>query len=180
MPTEGESGSLRRLLGMPEDEPIAPERLESLAWVLCAAMSNLDQVAWSTWEQVAPKSDLRRRAPLKEAVRAYLAGDRESAKIQEDAESTRLLCACLISALSQAGHLAHRRMADLAPEEIESFARLERKWHEGLESACWRKYRELAGTLDESSVESEMLRRLGEYVESLVEGSARVKRTGSA
>ena len=160
--------------GVSDAALIDPERALIVAAQLLAMVDRLDQLAWSTWKQMAKSSDLRRRSPLKQTIARYTAGEESSsAQVSEDAERVRQLIAALLSSFSQVGSLAYRNVARFSPEEIARFARQDKKLLEGLEVACWRKYQELAGSVDQAGIEAEILKGVCGYAETLVTGAGR-------
>jgi len=142
---------------------------------LVQVIDRLDQLAWSTWKQMAPKSTLRRREAVGKTLARFVSEDEGASRAQlsEDLERFRQLTAALLSSFSRVGPLAHQIVAPFAPEEISRFARQEKKMLESMEVACWRKYQELAGSLERGSVEAEMFKGLSGYAESLISGAGR-------
>jgi hypothetical protein len=162
----------RAKVQMRESAPDSARLLE-LATILVEVASSLDQLTWNTWKTVAPRSALRRPAPLAQSMGRFVSGDAEvgRAQVAQDVERVRQLTAALISAVSQIGRqFAQGHLAKFSPNEIESLASMERSVLVSKEVRCWRKYVELAGALDESAIEAEIMQVLASYAESLMKG----------
>jgi hypothetical protein len=167
---------LRDELKLGGDDMIDPSNLVDLAGMLAGLVQSLDQLAWSTWRTVSPKSQLRRRAPLNKTMARFASGDPDvpRGEIADDLEKLRQLTASLISAMSQAGPLAYRQVSKLAPTQIESIVEGEgRSFMKSKDVSCWQKYCELATGLDEVSFEQALLQGIAEYAESLIRGLGR-------
>jgi hypothetical protein len=149
-------------------------RVLEAAAVLAEFATSLDQLIWNTWKAVAPRSPLRRPAPLVQTVGKFVGGDAEvgRAQVAQDTERLRQLTAALVSSVSQVGRqFAQSLIARLSPNEIAALANMESG---GLlvskEVKCWRKYVELAGALDETAIEQEIMQAMAGYAESLMKG----------
>ncbi|MEM9066111.1 MAG: hypothetical protein AAGB51_11545 [Planctomycetota bacterium] len=173
--TEEAEERITQAAPLPEGARIDPTRVADAVASLAAVCHSLDQLGWSTWKQIAPKSAMRRRAPIRETIGGFLSTDQRASKPQldEDLERLRKLVAGLVSAISQVGPVVFQMMESQSPEKIEQLSKLEKRWHEGAETACWRKYQELAGSLDEASVEARVLEAVSDYAESLIGGQTR-------
>ncbi len=150
------------------DADIRPERVVALAGTLLRLAYGLDQIAWGTWKKMAPTSTVRRGAGLAEAVASDLEGRGASADAK--VERLRMLVFSLLSSVSQVGHFAVRELGRLGPERIEDGVSA---GGFGRDSACWRRYKELAGAYDEDQLEASMLGSMTEYVEAMLAGGAR-------
>jgi len=164
---------LKSKLQMRTGEPDAARLLE-LTTTLVELAGSLDQLTWNTWKTVSPRSALRRPAPLVQSMGRFVSGEAEVGRgqVAQDVERVRQLTAALISAVSQVGRqFAQGHLAKFSPTEIASLAGMEGG---GLlvskEVKCWRKYVELAGALDESAIEAEIMQVLATYAESLMKG----------
>lgn len=159
------------------DGAVSPdgERLLELACAMTDLVTKLDQLAWSTWRAMSPRSEFKRRTSTQEAMRRYLAGDPAVTRehVAEEIDRLRRLAGALISTVAKVGFVAYRQVAKNAPHEIEVLAKPEKKAFESLEVACWKKYRQLAGNLDQALVEAEMLSAMSDSVEALVRGVSR-------
>lgn len=156
-------------------EQLDTARLLEMAAMLTDLVVRLDQIAWSTWKTMAPRSEFKRRGTTQETMRRFVNGDQDVARgqVAEELERLRSLAGALISTIGKVGFLSYRQVAKLAPGEIEVLAKPEKKALESLEVACWRKYRQLAGNLDQALVESEVLGAMSDTVEALIRGLSR-------
>lgn len=138
-------------------------RLSELSAALAGLAHSMDQLGWSTWKRIAPRSELRRGEPLGRLIGEYASGQSGDLQaIRDEIERLRQLVAALVSSISQVGHFAHRRLGELAPELIESST-----GDQG-EKACWRRYKEIVGTFDEDELEADMLASIVDYSESML------------
>lgn len=151
----------------------ALETLEMLAKLVIS----LDQLIWNTWKALAPRSQMRRTGDLKQSMRKFLDGDPQTPRgqVDEDLERCRRLVASLVSALHNSGRqFSQQFCGKFAPAEIEALANMEGG---GIlvskEVKCWRKYTELAGSLDPVEIEAELLQSIADYAESLMRGIGR-------
>ncbi len=166
---------LKARLQIKAGEPDAG-RLVELATVLVDLAAGLDQIVWSTWKTIAPRSAVRRPAPLLHSMGRFAVASPEvgRAQVAQDAERLRALTAAMIAAVSQIGRqFAQGHLAKFAPAEITAMAGMEGG---GLltskEVKCWRKYVELAGSVDEASIEAEIMQALASCVESFIRPGA--------
>jgi hypothetical protein len=145
-------------------------RMFEMAALLSQLAVSLDQPLWRMWKEIAPKSSLRRNADLiKTLGRFALADDSVSrTQVQQELESLRKLAAALLQAIGQLGKQLAQDFRKYSPAEIESLAKLEKKWTEKLEEACWRKYRELAGEFDETAIETAIRQSIVNYAEAFL------------
>lgn len=143
--------------------------LDVLAAVAPQLLS-LDALVWPTWRKMAPGSAIKRRQELAAVLRSYAGGGSEVGREQvlEELGRFRQLTAALLASIAKAGELAYGQTAKMDPHAIESVARNEKKWNESLELACWRKFSELAGSIDQTAVESEMIAAMAGYAEKLM------------
>ena len=154
--------------------PIDPARaIETLAR-LADFTASIDQLVWTTWRQIARQSKLRRGNEIAKISGRYLVSDPDvtRADMVQDIERLRQLTASLISSVGRIGpQLTQRVLGKLNPEAIERIVEAERG---GLlsnkEARCWRKFVELMATLDEATVEREVLQSVTDYTESLIRG----------
>lgn len=169
------SDRLRAVLRSEDAPSLEADRLAELCIAMADLVTKLDQLAWSTWRAMSPRAEFKRRVSAQEAMRKYLSGDPSMPREQvaEEIERLRRLAGALISTVAKVGFVSYRQVAKHAPSEIEVLAKPEKKAFESLEVACWRKYRQLAGNLDQALVESEVLSELSDSVEALVRGMAR-------
>ncbi len=159
---------VRAALGMGEGGRIDPELAMQLLARTLESLVSVDQVVGGTWEQIAPGSTLR-SGSVKKAAARFLDGKGGAGELDEQLAASRALAASMLAAVSRAGQVAWRHTARLAPERVEGLARSEKKWNESVEFAAWRKYRELAGELDASGFEGEIMEAIAKYVEDLAQ-----------
>jgi hypothetical protein len=172
-PEESE-GKFRTRMQLGEQESVDAGRLMELATLLVEVASSLDQLVWNTWKTVSPRSALKRPAPLSHTMGRFVSGDTEVGRgqVAQDAERLRQLTAALVSAVSQVGRqFAQGHVSKFSPTEIAAMAGLEGG---GLlvskEVKCWRKYVELATSMDEVAIEGQIMQALAAYAESLIKG----------
>jgi hypothetical protein len=142
-------------------------------------LSKLDQLAWNTWRTLAPRSTVKRDASLGDLrlqVRRYLKGEAEPTDLQiaQQIERTRQLLAMLLASMSQISRgYAKRHQTRYSPDAIQDLVKMEGGGSWGLEGKCWRKYTELAGEINEATIQNEMQEVVVKYVEDLMRGTAR-------
>ena len=125
---------------------IGGERASKSFAILLDTVLALDQLVWTLWKQIAPKSAVRKEADLPKMTGEYLSGSKEvsTAQVVQNVERTRKLIASLMGAIGRAGAaFARERARIFDPSAIEADARAEKKWNESIEFACWRKYVQL-------------------------------------
>ncbi len=156
--------SLKKSLEIPAERTLDAVRLVRLIETLCVSVCKLDQIIWEIWKKMGGRREGAGRMPatsLSRQIRQFLIGNEEvtMSNVFEAVEHLRALTAALLSSVSQVGSkFAHGDIARLRPEEIEAVAIHERKMLEGLESASWRKFKQLApGLLDPLAIERDIL-----------------------
>lgn len=162
------------------DNPDATNILELLA-ILVEFANSLDQLIWTTWKTISPKSQVRRPMNLVKSIGRFASAQKDTPRgqVTQDLERTRQAVAAIISAISQASRVfAHNYAGKLAPAEIENLATLEGGgFFSGKETKFWKKYQELAPGKDaaafEAAIESDIKQVLADYAESLMKGLAR-------
>jgi hypothetical protein len=123
-----------------------PDRASKTLALLLDMVLTMDQLAWTLWKQLAPKSTFKRESDLTKLSADYLVGsvDVSTPQMTQTLERTRKIVAGLLGAVGRAGNTFARERARLFdPNAIEADARGEKKWNESLEFACWRKYVQL-------------------------------------
>jgi hypothetical protein len=165
---------LQKKLGLPAGKKLQLERAVKLLAITTDLALVLEQLAWALWKQVAPKSAIRKEAELSKLAGAYLAGDAEisTAQLTQPVEKTRRLIAGLLGAVGRAGSsYAKKYVTRLSPEVIEDWAKMEKKWNESLESACWRKFVQQAKEhASEPAIEHEIQEAISKAAENLIIG----------
>ena len=173
---EDAEAALRQNLRLPGDR-IDPTRTLELVGMLADFALRLDQLVWSAWQQISPRSTIRRDKPLQAELKAFLTGSQDvpRGQVAGDLEKLRQLIASLVSAIGQTGRqFASRHLAKFSPINIEAVASMEGGGlFVGKEAKCWKKYVELADTLNEVAIESEITETIANYSESLMKGVGR-------
>lgn len=167
---------LQKKLGLPAGKRLQLERAVKLLGITADLAIVLEQLAWALWKQVAPKSAIRKEADLSRLAGTYLAGDADvsTAQLTQPVEKTRRLIAGLLGAIGRAGSsYAKKYVTRLSPEVIEDWAKMEKKWNESLEAACWRKFVQQAKEhASEPAIEHEIQDALAKAAENLILGRA--------
>jgi hypothetical protein len=165
---------LQKKLGLPAGKRLQLERAVKLLVVTTDLALVLEQLAWALWKQLAPKSAIRKEAELSRLAGSYLAGDAEvsTAQLTQPVEKTRRLIAGLLGAVGRAGSsYAKKYVTRLSPEVIEDWAKMEKKWNESLETACWRKFVQQAKEhASEPAIEHEIQEAISKAAENLILG----------
>lgn len=157
-------------LGVPLDQEVDEARLMECLALLAEMVRALDGLAWRTFRSMAPQSEVRRRGELSVLLGRFAQGEGgESAQsVGEELAKFRQLTAGLLASIGQAGEVAYQRVSKLNPLHIESLATAEKGLGESPDVACWRKYRELAGQMDEATVTGETMRSMASFAEGLM------------
>lgn len=165
---------LQKKLGLPAGKPLQLERAVKLLAITTDLALVLEQLAWALWKQLAPKSAIRKETELSRLAGSYLAGDAEvsTAQLSQPVEKTRRLIAGLLGAVGRAGSsYARKYVTRLSPEVIEDWAKMEKKWNETLEMACWRKFVQQAREhASEPAIEHEIQEAICKSAENLILG----------
>lgn len=165
---------IQKKLGLPPGKPLQVERAVKLLAITAELTLALDQLAWALWKQLAPKSAVRKEVEINRLMAAYLAGDTEvsTPQLTQAVEKTRRLIAGLIGAVGRAGaSYAKKYVSRLSPEVIEDWARMEKKFTESLEAACWRKFVQQAKEhASEPAIENEIQEAIARTAENLILG----------
>ena len=166
------SHGIRAMLGMPADAACTPHELLGVTETCIRTLLAVASITDGTWAHVNGSSQTGESSDR--AIRRALSGTGTDGVTALEAQLSAMqrLNAALLSALSQAGRLAHQQRASLAPEQIESFTRAEKRALGSADAACWKKYKSLASRLDEAGTEAEMRREIAEFVKSMASHSA--------
>jgi len=157
------SDFFREFFASQEGTELDGPRLSELSAALAGLAHSLDQLSWSTWKRIAPRSEMRRGEPLGRLIGEYAsgqAGDLET--IKNEIERLRQLVGALVSAMAQVGSFAHRKLGELSPGLIESSV------GEQGDKACWKRYKEIVGTFDEDELEADILSSIVDYAEAML------------
>jgi hypothetical protein len=168
------SPEMQKKLGLKDGENVDPQRMVKLAAGLTELVQALDQLVWTLWKQLAPRSSYRKESEFIKLVGPYLSGDAEVSTqvVAQPLERTRKLIAAFLGSVGRAGStFAKQHVGRFAPEVIQDWARLEKKWNESLEYACWRKYQEhFKEHSSEPAIENEIQEAIIKATENLIMG----------
>lgn len=148
-------------------------RLTELSAMLIDFISKLEPLVWNTWRTLSPRSTIRQQDSLAKTLGQFLSDKEVSVnKVDDDLKVFQRLLAALTSAVGRAGdQFAKHHLARFSPSEISALVRMEPgSVFISHEVKCWRKYVELAETLNEDSIEMEIRKAIVDYVESLTKG----------
>ena len=167
---------VQKKLGMIAGKQLDPERALKMLVSLSELTLALDQLVWALWRQMAPKSNFRKETEFNKLIGPYLGGDPEVSTqlLNQPLERTRKLIAGLLGAVGRASSTyAKKHTARFAPEVIEDWAKIEKKWSESLEQVCWRKYVQHAKEhATEPAIENEIQESITKAAENLIMGRA--------
>jgi hypothetical protein len=160
------------------DEPgFDTDRLTELIILLADFVYKLEPLVWNTWRKLSPRSGVRQSGDLRKTMGQFLSSDSVVSKERVDNELKELqrLIAAVITAIGRVGsQFAKHHLAKFSPSEISTLVKMEhRSVLVSHEVKCWRKYLELADTLTEETIETEITKAIVDYAESLVKGMAR-------
>jgi hypothetical protein len=165
---------LQKKLGLPAGKKLQLERAVKLLIITADLALVLEQLSWALWKQLAPKSAIRKESELSRLAGSYLVGDAEvsTAQLSQPVEKTRRLIAGLLGAVGRAGSsYAKKYVTRLSPEVIEDWAKMEKKWNESLETACWRKFvQQSKEHASEPAIENEIQEAISKAAENLILG----------
>ena len=168
------SPELLKRVGLDGTRPVHAERAAKTLGMLVDMVLTLDQLVWTLWKQIAPKSMVRKEADLVKLSGEYLAGSNEvsTAQLLQAFERSRKLVAGLLGAVGRAGAgYARDRARIFEPNSIEADARAEKKWNESVEFACWRKYVQLSKEYGaEAAIEKSIQEAMAKAAENLIMG----------
>lgn len=169
--------ALGAAVGAGKDAALDPARAAELCELLVQFTLVMDQLAWRIWRDLSPASSIKRPPAFKSDLAAFLAGDPRVSReqVREQLDRLRKVLAGLTSAAPRAGELfAARQVQQLSPPVVEAAAARgaapvigDRK-----ETACWRKYQELAKTMETDALARELLTLWGETAEKIISGGA--------
>ncbi len=152
-------------------------RLTELIILLVDFVYRLEPLVWNTWRKLSPRSNISPPGDLKNAIGQFMYNDSKVSREQVDSDLKELqrLVAAITTAVGRVGgQFAKSHLAKFSPSEISALVRMEHKSvlvsHE---VKCWRKYVELADTLTEDTIETEIRKAIVDYVESLVKRTSR-------
>ncbi len=165
-------GELCLTMGITGDGVDLVRALE-MAAMFAKFSSMISTLVWATWKTIAPLSSVRRGGISQKTLARFVSGDPNTSREQAagELERLRLLVAALISAISQVGdQFARTHLDKFSPIEIENAVRAEGTggMFKSKEALCWRKYVELAESLDQAAIEAEIRRVIAHHAEQLL------------
>jgi hypothetical protein len=156
---------------------IKADRLSEMIVLLADFVFKLEPLVWNTWRMLSPRSSIRPPAGLKKTLGQFLCGNTQvpGQKVEQQVKTLQRLIAAITTAVGRVGNqFAKSHLARFSPSEISALVRME---HGSVfvshEVKCWRKYLELAETLTEGSIETEIRKAIADYAESLIKGPER-------
>lgn len=169
---EAQAADLRAKLQMTGSDSLDPTRVLELLTQLAEVACSLDQVVWNTWRVMSPQGTIKRPAVLQKTMARFIAGDQDvpRGQVSQDVGKLRQLIAALIGAVSQTGRFAMQHFKSFWPDEIKVLVGTSGF---NLEKAYWRKYVELAGSMDANAVQDAIRQAIAEYAEALIRGTGR-------
>ena len=168
---------LKTTLQISDKSDFDTDRLAELVVLLVNFVYKLEPLVWNTWRKLSPRSNIRRSGELKKTVGQFLSNDSNISQehIENELKELQQLTAAVITAIGRVGsQFAKHHLAKFSPSEISSLVKMEhRSVLVSHEVKCWRKFLELADTLNEDSIDTEITKTIVNYVESLVKGLGR-------
>lgn len=163
----------RARLQLGPDERADAARAMEVCGLLADLAVSLDQVMWTAWSKnIAPRSAVKRSAPLSRTMGRYVAGDPEvtRASLGADVDSLKRLSAALIAAVGRVGRLfAQRHLQKYAVQAI-SDAAPSPGFMKNKEAACWQHYVKLMNGVEDESINQEIMQLIAESVEQVLRG----------
>ena len=168
---------LRTKLQLSDEPDFDTDRLAELIALLANFVYKLEPLVWNTWRKLSPRSSIRRSGELKKTIGQFLSNDSNISQehVENELKELQQLTAAVITAIGRVGsQFAKQHLAKFSPTEISSLVKMEhRSVLVSHEVKCWRKFLELADTLNEDSIDTEITKAIVNYVESLVKGLGR-------
>jgi hypothetical protein len=165
---------LKQKFKVGDDCSISADQISELNATLIDFVLKLEPLVWNTWRQLSPRSAVRPQGALTKKIGQFLSSDAEVSvnQVDDDLKVLQRLIAAMTSAVSRAGgQFAKRHLARFSPLEIEALVKMEPgSVFVSHDVKCWKKYKELAETLNEDSIEMEIRKAIVDYVESLTKG----------
>ncbi|HCO92710.1 MAG TPA: hypothetical protein DIU00_01960 [Phycisphaerales bacterium] len=165
---------LKEKLKLENERSINAARLAELNAMLVDFVLKLEPLVWNTWRKLSPRSTVRPQGALTQKIGQILCEDTEMSvnQVDDDLKVLQRLIASMTSAVScVGGQFAKRHIAKFSPSEIEALVRMEPgSVFVSRDVKCWNKYKQLAETLNEDSIEMEIRKAIVDYVESLAKG----------
>lgn len=160
-------------LGFKKDTYLDSDRVIQMLGEQTALILQIEKIIRATWNELSPKSPLSLNNELITMVEKFLSGDPDVSRSQvaDELENTRRLTAAMVAAIGRLGRVLSENLSrQFSPAVIEQASRQDKRWHEGVEVASWRLYKERAVGLDESELDREVRKLLVDYTESVARG----------
>ncbi len=174
---EEAEGRLRQSLSLKPSLGIDPSRVLDQTAMLADFINSLDQLVWRTWKTLSPQSEIRRQQTMQVLMSEFVGGNEDTARgaVNDALEKLRQLIAGLITAIGQVGHQFSARFAQqFDPTVIKGLVDMEGgSFLTAKEARYWRKYKELAAAMDESTIEADIRKAISQFAESLMKGLKR-------
>ena len=168
---------LRVKLQINSERKLESKEMAELSAMLAEFVLKLEPVVWNTWRALSPRSTVRPQGILGKKIGQFLCKDTgvSSSSVEDDLKVLQKLIAAMTTAVSRAGgQFAKRHLARFSPSEIAALVKMEPgSVFVSHEVKCWRKYVELAETLNEDAIDMEIRKTIVDYVESLTKGLGR-------
>jgi hypothetical protein len=168
---------VQKKLGLGAGQQLNPDRTVKLLTGLAEMVLALDQLVWTLWKQLNPKSTYRKEGDFGKTIGPYLSGDPEvaTALVAQPLDRTRKLIAAVLGAIGRGGaNFASKHVARFGPDAIEDLAKLERSFMQSVEVSAWKKYRELFKEYcAEAAVENDVQQAIAKVAEGLLQGPGR-------
>jgi hypothetical protein len=165
---------LKAAIQVGDGRGVDADRLMELSILLANFVCKLEPLVWNIWRTLSPRSSIRQSVSMKDVMGRFAFNDPNASQEQIDNELKALqrLIAAIITAVGRVGgQFAKNHLARFSPSEISALVKVERgSVLVSHEVKCWRKYLELAGGLNEDSIETEIRNSIVGYVESLRKG----------
>ncbi len=168
---------LKAKLQLDDRQSFDTNRLTEMIILLVDFVYRLEPLVWNTWRKLSPRSTICPPGDLKNAIGQFMYNDSKVSReqVNSDLKELQRLVAAITTAVGRVGgQFAKSHLAKFSPSEISALVRMEHKSvlvsHE---VKCWRKYIELADTLTEDTIETEIRKAIVDYVESLVKRTSR-------
>jgi hypothetical protein len=171
------SPEMQKKFGLAAGQQLNSERALKLLTGLTEMVLALDQLVWTLWKQLNPKSNFRKEGDFAKSLGPFLSGDPEvpTALVAQPLDRTRKLIAALLGAVGRGGaNFAAKHVARFGPDAIEDLAKLERTFMQSVEVTAWKKYRELFKEYcAEAAVENDVQQAIAKVAEGLLQGPGR-------
>jgi hypothetical protein len=168
---------LRTKLQISSEQKLESKEMAELSVMLVEFVLKLEPVVWNTWRALSARSAVRPQGALAKKIGRFLCKDAEASNspVDDDLKVLQKLIVAMTTAVSRVGgQFAKRHLAKFSPFEIAALVKMEPgSVFVSHEVKCWRKYVELAETLNEDAIDMEIRKAIVDYVESLTKGMGR-------